>query len=178
MNRQEALEKLENFYYWNYDDEEYDQETERNHKQNLEDIIEYLKQPISLAEFLGWEEDKEYLVCGDRYKLVNNEILFFDGSHNVWVLSLYSNAITELLEAPKIKKYYLKLHQKWIEFYSIKPGESYLNNKISTDGCFLGSKTESKPYKTQFTTEEIKKIKERDDINFEQFETVEVGEDE
>ena len=77
MNRQEALEKLENFYYWNYDDEEYDKEAEQNHKQNFEYIIKYLKQPVSLADFLGWEEDVEYLIGEYRYKLVNNEILFF-----------------------------------------------------------------------------------------------------
>ena len=64
MNRQEALEKLENYFY----------EVEEKHKQNLEDIIKYLKQPITLIDYLGWEEDKEYIVYGERYKLVNNKI--------------------------------------------------------------------------------------------------------
>ena len=174
MNRQEAIKKLEELYEWNFIHDKLEQEQ----KQNLEDVIKYLRQPISLTDFLGWEEDKEYLICGDRYKLVNNEILFFDGRYNVWVLSLYSNVITELLEVPKIKKYYLKLHQKWIDFYSIKPDESYLNNHTPTNKYLLESKKTISPFKTQFTTEEIEEIKKLDYIIFEQFELIEVGEDE
>lgn len=179
MNRQEALEKLQEYYDWNFDDEEYDEYNDiyNEQKQNIEDIIEYLKQPISLVDFLGWKEDKEYIVYGERYKLVNNKIWWFDDRRNFWDLSHYDNVINNLLEAPKIKKYYIKLYQKWIEFYSIKPGEGYLNNKISTDKCFLGSKRKNTLYKTQFTTEEIKEIKKLDYINFEQFEIIEVGED-
>lgn len=180
MNRQEALKKLQEYYDWNFDDEEYDEYNDiyNEQKQNIEDIIEYLKQPITLADFLGWKENIEYLVCGDRYKLVNNKIWWFDERYKIWNLSNYNDEINYLLESQKTKKYYLKLQQKWIEFYSIKPGESYLNNKMATYKHFLGSKIESKSYKTQFTTEEIEKIKKLDYINFEQFELIEVGEDE
>ena len=182
MNRQESLKKLENYFCWAYSSEEYDEETGQKQKQNLEDIIKYLKQPITLIDYLGWEEDKEYIVYRERYKLVNNKIWWFDDRHNIWDLSHYDNVINNLLEVPKTKKYYLKLHQKWINFYSIKPDESYLNNylnnKIATDKYFLGIRIKNTLYKTQFTTEEIEKIKKLDYVNFEQFELIEVGEDE
>lgn len=105
MNRQEALEKLQEYYDWNFDDEEYDEYNDiyNEQKQNIEDIIEYLKQPISLVDFLGWKEDKEYIVYGERYKLVNNKIWWFDDRRNFWDLSHYDNVINNLLEAPKIK---------------------------------------------------------------------------
>lgn len=174
MNRQEALKKLQELYDWNF---VYDK-AEREQQQIIEDVIKYLRQPITLAEFLGWKEDKEYLIGECRYKLVNNKIWWFDERYKIWNLSNYNDKTNYLLEAQKTKKYYLKLHQKWIEFYSIKPDESYLNNHTPTNKYLLESKKTISPFKTQFTTEEIEEIKKLDYIIFEQFELIEVGEDE
>ena len=40
-----------------------------------EDVIEYLKQHITLTDFLGWEEDREYNVFDERYKIINNKLI-------------------------------------------------------------------------------------------------------
>ena len=74
MNRQEALKKLENYFFWDFYDEEYDKETEQNHKQNFEDIIKYLKQPITLTDFFGWEEIKKLdYINFEQFELIEVE---------------------------------------------------------------------------------------------------------
>lgn len=180
MNRKEALEKLENFYYWNYDNEEYDQETEQKHKQNLEDIIEYLKQPISIVDFLGWEENVEYNVLGGRYKIVDNKLYWFDERFNEWYLSNHKDNFTDFQQAKKIqpKKYYLRLKKKYRKFYRIMNNLIYLNYNRVTNKLSLLDLRPYKEYQTQFTAEEIEEIKKFDYTPFEQFELIEVGEDE
>lgn len=180
MNRQEALEKIENFYYWNYFDEKYDQETEQNHKQNLEDIIKYLKQPITLTDFLGWEEDVEYNCRGERYKMMDNKLYCFDDRYNEWTTSFFYEEIIKFQQTKKIqpKKYYLRLKERYRKFYRINNNLIYLNFSKKTNELSLLDSKPYKKYQTQFTVEEIEEIKKIDYINFEQFELIEVGEDE
>lgn len=108
MNRQEALEKLESFYDWNYVNEEYDEETGRKQKQNLKDIIKYLKQPISLADFFGWEEDIEYDNLGKRYKMISNKLYYFNNVSNEWTTSVFNEKFEEFIEFQQAKKHNLK----------------------------------------------------------------------
>lgn len=179
MNRQEVLEKLENFY-WYLDDEEYDRETEQNHKQNLEDIIEYLKQPITLVDYLGWEEDEEYNVFDERYKIIDNKLYRLDYRYNEWIPSVFNKDFINFQQAKKIqpKKYYLRLKEKYRKIYGIINNLIYLNLDKTTDGFFLSNSNSYKACQTQFTQKEIEEIKKRDYISFEQFELIEVGEDE
>ena len=178
MNRQEALKKLKNYFYWNYDDEEYDQEVEEKHKQNLEDIIKYLKQPITLIDYLGWEEGVEYDVLDERYKVVDKKLYWFDEKINEWRKSCYDEELINFQQAKKIpEKYFLRLKEKYRKFYGIM-NNFYLNfNKETTELSILDLKP-YKEYQTQFTKEEIEEIKKIDYINFEQFEIVKVEEDE
>lgn len=180
MNRQEALEKLENYFYWDFYDEEYDKETEQNHKQNFEDIIKYLKQPITLTDFLGWEEDVEYDVLGGRYKVVDNNLYWFDTRFYEWCLSNRGYSFIDFQQAQKIqpKKYYLRLKEKYHNFYGIINNLIYFNLNKKTKENFLSSLKPFGEYQTQFTKEEIEEIKKLDYVNFEQFELIEVGEDE
>lgn len=183
MNRQEVLEKLEKFYDWNYDYEdyeEYDQETERNHKQNLEDIIKYLKQPITLTDFLGWEEGVEYDYRGDRYKINDNKLYYFDCRYNEWILSIFNEDFIAFQQAEKVKpkKYYLRLKEKYCEFYGIKNNFACLNFDKEVNNFFISNPRTFLWFQTQFTLEEIEEIKKVDYVSLEQFEIVEVGEDE
>lgn len=180
MNRKEALEKLENFYYWNYDNEEYDRETERNHKQNLEDILKYLKQPITLIDYLGWEEDVEYDYRGTRYKIINNKLYYFDDRYNEWITAILNEQFIEFQQVKKIQpeKYYLRLKEKYHNFYGITNNLIYFNLNKKTKENFLASLKSFGEYQTQFTKEEIEEIKKLDYIPFEQLEIVKVEEDE
>ncbi|MFP5493132.1 hypothetical protein ACLGL2_00810 [Parvimonas sp. G1641] len=177
MNRQEALNKLKEYYDWNYDVEEYSEEYEKNQKQNLEDIIKYLKQPITLADFLGWEENVEYKVWGDRYKIIDNKLY---RKLSKWKTSCYNDNFTDFQQAEKIqpKKYYLKLKDKYCNFYKITKGLDYLNFNEKTDCFFISNFTSFDKYKTQFTLEEIEELKKIEDIPVEHFKPIEVGEDE
>lgn len=83
----------------------------------------------------------------------------------------------------KTKRYFLKLKEKYykiyrITIYGITNGLIYLNHNKKTNELFISSSEPYKEFQTQFTTEEIEKIKKLDYINFEQFELIEVGEDE
>ena len=180
MNRKEALEKLENYFFWDFYDEEYDKETEQNHKQNLEGIIKYLKQPVSLADFLGWEEDVEYKIWSDRYKIIDNKLHLFDHELSKWKTSCYNDDFADFKRAKKVQpeKYYLRLKEKYRNFYGITNNLIYFNLNKKTKENFLSSLKCFGEYQTQFTKEEIEEIKKLDYINFEQLEIVKVEEDE
>ena len=181
MNRQEALEKLENYFCWAYRSEEYDVEIGQKQKQNLEDIIKYLKQPITLTDYLGWEEDVEYDCRGEQYKIIDNQLYYFDCRYNEWILSIFNEDFIEFQQAKKIQpeKYYLILKEKYRKFYGINNLICLNFNKETNELSLLDLKP-YKEYQTQFTVEEVKEIKNNliNYIPFEQFKMVKVGEDE
>lgn len=179
MNRKEALEKLENYFYWDFYDEEYDKETEQNHKQNFEDIIKYLKQPITLTDFLGWEENVEYKLWDERYKIIDNRLYYFDDRYNEWTISIFNKEFIDFQQAKKIqpRKYYLKLKDKYCNFYGISIDFDYLNFYKNTNYFFISNSTSFEGYQTQFTLEEIEELKKIEYIPLEHFKLIEVGED-
>lgn len=176
MNRKEALKKLQEYYDWNFIHDKLEQEQ----KQNLEDVIKYLRQPISLADFLGWEENVEYKIWSDRYKIIDNKLYLFDYKLSKWKTSCYNDDFADFKQAKKVQpeKYFLRLKEKYYKFYRIAKGLSYLNFNKITNILFLSVSTPFEEYQTQFTLEEIEEIKKIDYIPFEQFKMVEVGEDE
>lgn len=183
MNRQEALEKLKEYYDWNYDVEEYSEEYEKNQKQNLEDIIKYLKQPISLADFLGWEEDIEYDNLGKRYKMISNKLYYFNNVSNEWTTSVFNEKFEEFIEFQQAKKaqpkkYYLRLKDKYCNFYGISEDFDYLNFNKKINRFFISNSASFEEYQVQFTLEEIEEAKKIEYIPIEHFELIEAGEDE
>lgn len=126
------------------------------------------------------EEDVEYDVLDERYKVVDKKLYWFDDRYNEWLISFLNKELIEFQQAKKIqpKKYYLKLKQKYREFYGILNNLIYLNLSEKTNKVFLAASKGSIGYQAQFTLEEIKEIKKLDYISFEQFEMVEVGEGE
>lgn len=76
------------------------------------------------------------------------------------------------------KKYFLRLKEKYRNFYRITKKLDYLNFNKKTNILFLSVSIPFEEYQTQFTLEEIEEVKKIDFIPFEQFELIEVGEDE
>ena len=163
MNRKEAIERIQELVA-----------TEEINK-----CLEILKQPITLADFLGWEEDVEYNAFDERYKVVNNELYWFNDRYNEWIKSDYDEELINFQQAKKIqpKKYYLKLKGSYREFYGIKNNSIYLNFDKTNGRLFLSNSNNYEACRTQFTKEESEEMKKQDYINFEQFELIEVGED-
>lgn len=167
MNRKETIERTQELVA-----------TEEINK-----CLEVLRQPITLAELLCWEEDIEYENLGKRYKMINNKLYYFNNVSNRWITSAFNEKFDEFIEfqqAKKIqpKKYYLKLKEKYRNFYGFTKDFDYLNFYKNTNYFFISNSTSFDEYQTQFTLEEIEEIKKLDYINFEQFELIEVGEDE
>lgn len=181
MNRKEALEKLENYFYWVYGKGKYDEETGQKQKQNLEDIIEYLRQPITLFDFLGWEENVEYNVeyngIWDRYKIVDNKLYEFVKWSSDWRVSIFIDAFVKLQQAKKIQpeKYNLILKSAYRKLFDLQDNEKYLTINIQ-DGDVFHSKysTSNSKYQAQFKLEEIEEIKKKYNIDLCIYDIVEV----
>ena len=164
MNKKEAIERIQELVA-----------TEEINK-----CLEILRQPITLADFLGWEEGVEYKNWDSRYKIIGNELYLFSNKTSEWKISDYNYDFDSFKQAKKVqpKKYYLKLKEKYRKFYRITKGLDYLNFYKNTNHFFVSNSTSFEGYQAQFTLEEIEEIKKIDFIPFKQFELIEVGEDE
>ena len=177
MNRKEAVERIQKFYDWNFGDEEYDQETERNHKQNLEDIIEYLKQPITLNDFFNFEENVEYELNGIVYKVCNNNLFYSSPFINNWLICLKFQDLEELRKRAerKNKKYNLILKSGYRKLFDLQNNEKYLTICIQDRDVFHSKySTDNSKYQAQFTLNEIEDIKIIYDIDLCIYNIVEV----
>ena len=126
---------------------------------------------MTLAEFLGWEENVEYRRGGNIFKV--------DGSH---LMDLRSNdywgntccETWELLELrnavrvkPEPKKYYLR--HKFLG----SSGYNYLNYFIIGNDYIINDRCSGDCFKSEFTDSEIKEI-EATGFDLRNFERVEV----
>lgn len=180
MDRKETLEKLENYFHWAYSNAEYDEETGQKQKQNLEDIIEYLRQPITLIDFLGWEENATYTDGNIYYKVKDG--MFYFKIKKVWNLSGYNdnfNACYKLREYDKVEKtepeYNLILQKGYRKLFDLQDNEKYLTID-TTDGTVFNSKysNNNSKYQAQFKLEEIEEIKRKHNIDLCIYDIVEV----
>lgn len=183
MTREEALQKLQNFYNWYNDDEFYfDKEKEIKYDNDLKSIIEYLKQPTKLAEFLGWEENEIYIFFNLPYMVKDDELCFLNNENEWRTVNCY-RTLTEIKQRAKkvelkkfeCKKYYLKLKKEYERFICKDICNSYLNFKIEERLYFLGCNDNVKyKFQTKFTDEEIKNIKLPEPLTIDMFEKIEV----
>ena len=173
MNREEALEKLQNFYNW-YNDNEFDFDKEK-YNDDLKNIIEYLRQPTKLAEFLGWKENEIYTCFANQYSIKNDELCFLNYKNEWRQACSYQELMDIKQQAKKVKpkKYYLKLKSKYNEFLCRYENETYINFDLEND-YFLDSKDDFDDCKTQFTDKEIKNIKLPEPLTLDMFEKIEV----
>ena len=172
MNRQEIVTKIQNkinkFYKNNVCTE-----NERQLLNEIFDEVEILRQPITLAEFLGWEEDVIYTDGTAYYKIQNNSIFHKTKGKikQVWTLSGYNdylNFYNKFRELEKVeeKRYNLILQKGYRELFDLQDCEKYLTID-TTDGTVFNSKysTNNSKYQAQFTLEEIEEIKKIYDID-------------
>lgn len=108
------------------------------------DEVEKLRQPISLADFLGWEEGVEYEYEHSTYKIMDNKLYHRYGYPNDWKWEESDcslNYIIKLQQAikvePKLKAYHVKDEysynclmkeleaQGYTWFSNIKPTEGF-----------------------------------------------------
>ena len=68
MNRQEIIEQLKLIQAG------LTQDDNNKSKNRIDAVIENLKQPITLADFLGWEENVEYEFDKKIYKVIDNNL--------------------------------------------------------------------------------------------------------
>lgn len=154
MNRKEAIERIQELVA-----------TEEINK-----CFEILRQPMSLADFLGWEEDVEYELNDYIYKISKGSILYrslFSGKYEMFC----SKYLSQLREAKKVreKRFNLILKKGYRKLFDLLDNEKYLNMDIEYRG--VNSK-----YQAQFTLEEIEKIKKKYDIDLCIYDIVEVQE--
>lgn len=83
MNRQEIIEQLKLIQAG------LTQDDNNKSKNRIDAVIENLKQPITLADFLGWEENAIY-TDGNIYYKVKDGMLYFK-IKKVWNLSGYND---------------------------------------------------------------------------------------
>lgn len=79
---------------------------------NLEDanLIKYTETDITLADFLGWEEDTEYEYDCDRFKIMGDELFIYNSCAVEGWLDAYDvsiNGFEELRNAKKVEKRYI-----------------------------------------------------------------------
>lgn len=104
MNRQEAIKVLKQnrIFYRDWKQEEF------------EEAIATLEKPITLAEFLGWEEDVEYHCYDDKFIIIDNELYIWNYTKRDWIdaYSVSINRFEQLRQAkkvePKLKAYHVK----------------------------------------------------------------------
>lgn len=139
------------------------------------DEVEKLRQPVTLAEFLGWEENEIYIFFNLPYMVKDDELCFLN-NENEWRTVTCYRALTEIKQrAKKVepKKYYLKLKFKYNDFLCKCDNEVYINCN-SENEYFLDLKDDFENCKTQFTDEEIKHIKLPEPLTIDMFEKIEV----
>ena len=98
-------------------------------------VFEELKEPQSLADFLGWEKNTEYVYKDYKYKTINNT-LYFTRTKNNWI-KICDFDVTGLRKAKKViypKKYRFKLKKEYalfinkfyVDFYLVLCNEKYI----------------------------------------------------
>lgn len=174
MNREEALKIIEEnrIFYRDYKKEQFDE------------ALEYLKQPIKISDFLEMQEGVIYTDGTAYYKIQNNSIFYKTKGkiQQVWTLSGYNdylNVYNKFRELEKVeeKRFNLILQKGYIKLFDLQDNEKYLTMAID-DGDVFHSKysTDNSKYQAQFTLEEIEEIKKKYDIDLCIYEIVEVQE--
>lgn len=137
--------------------------------------VEKLKQPTTLAEFLGWEENEIYNCFGNLYMFKDDELCFLNYENEWKKAGCYKELIGIKQQAKKVepKKYYLKLEEEYNDFLFKYNKEIYINLN-SENEYFLNSKVENYDCKTQFTDKEIKNIKLPEPLTLDMFDKIEV----
>lgn len=180
MNRQEIITNIQNKLnsaYMMKDREKVDEII-----RIVFDEVEKLKQPVTLAEFLGWEENEIYIFFNLPYMVKDDELCFLNNENEWRTVNCY-RTLTEIKQRAKkvelkkfeCKKYYLKLKKEYERFIGKQTEFTFLNYGELRKIYFLGSdKYDILDIQVQFTDEEIKHIKLPEPLTIDMFEKIEV----
>lgn len=172
MNRQEIISQIKLIQAG------LTQDDNNKSKRRLDLVIQELEKPISLAEFLGWEENVEYEFDKKIYKVIDNNLYSkFQKDFSLNLASLCNYDISRLRQAKKVreKRFNLILQKGYRELFDLLDNEKYLTID-TTDGTVFNSKysINNSKYQAQFTLEEIEEIKEKFKIDLSIYDVVEV----
>lgn len=138
-------------------------------------LLKELKKPQTLAEFLGWEEDSEYIYKDYKYKIINNT-LHFTRTKNNWI-KICDFDVTGLRKAKRViypKKYHLRLKRKYVDFFDTFGGRNILSLYNDKEFMISDVDCENDRCKIEFTEEEINNIVLPEPLNLAMFDKVEV----
>ena len=176
MNRQEIISQIKLIQAG------LTQDDNNKSKRRLDLVIEELKKPISLADFLGWEEDVIYVDKDTNimYKIQNDNLLEIIGQILV-IDSAYCFSKFSIEELRKFKKQSLKynliLQSAYRKLFDLQDNEKYLTMNIQDRDVFHSKySTNNSKYQAQFTLEEIEEIKKKYGIDVCIYNIVEVQE--
>lgn len=175
MNREEIITNIQNKLNYAYILTDREKVDEIN--RIIFDELKKLKQPTTLAEFLGWEENEIYNCFGNLYMFKDDELCFLNYENEWKKAGCYKELIGIKQQAKKVKpkKYYLKLKGEYGKFIDKKSGFTFLNYRKNVKTYFLGSAGDDVTgYQTQFTDEEIKHIKLPEPLTIDMFDKIEV----
>ena len=172
MNRQEIIEQLKLIQAG------LTQDDNNKSKNRIDAVIENLKQPITLAEFLGWEEDVEYEFDKKIYKVIDNNLYSkFQKNFSLNLASLCNYDISRLRQAKKVRKkrFNLILQKGYRKLFDLLDCEKYLTMDIDEETIFNSKySNDNSKYQVRFTLEEIENIKKKFKINLSIYDVVEV----
>lgn len=181
MNRQEIIEQLKLIQAG------LTQDDNNKSKNRIDAVIENLKQPITLADFLGWEENAIYTNGEYYYYKIQNGNLFckkIGKCNNLWELSGYNeyfNYCYNFRQYDKVEKtepkYNLILQKGYRKLFDLLDCEKYLTMDIDEKTIFNSKyATDNSKYQAQFTLKEIENIKKKFKIDLSIYDVVEVQE--
>nr|DAT08438.1 MAG TPA: hypothetical protein [Caudoviricetes sp.] len=174
MNRQEIIERLKLIQAG------LTQDDNNKSKNRIDAVIENLKQPITLADFLGWEENVEYEFDKKIYKVIDNNLYSkFQKDFSLNLASLCNYDISRLRQAKKVRKkrFNLILQKGYRKLFDLLDCEKYLTMDIDEETIFNSKySNDNSKYQVRFTLEEIKDIKKKFKINLSIYDVVEVQE--
>ena len=165
----EVIEKLENII---------EKSNNKELKEDIEEIIYNLEQPITLADFLGWDEEQEYEYNDKIIKIINNKLYSKSRNESKFYETLLPlNCFESLKKASKLdlQKYYLKFKEPTLFRFALKEDFTYLNYDKEMEVYFLNTNKELNEYKTRFTKKEIENIKLPYIFDMNDFEMIDVA---
>lgn len=154
----------------------YDVETDLLNE--IADLLNELKEPQTLAEILGWEEGAEYktdYIYDDyKYKVIDNT-LYFTRTGFDWIrYSMIDFSKMKQAKKVKLKKYHLKLKEKYVAFFDTF-NENNILVLLNNQEFMIGDvDCENDKSQTEFTEEEIANIVLPEPLTLDIFDKVEV----
>lgn len=75
-------------------------------RKRFDDLVKELEKPITLVDFLGWEDDVEYECYDDKFIIMDNQLYIWNYTKRDWIdaYSVSINRVEQLRQAKKVKK--------------------------------------------------------------------------